>query len=52
MNRLKSLPLLFLMLFAFSTFSMASSKESIDKDANEALAKFYKEVKGGKNYLE
>lgn len=51
MNKLKSLPLLLLLLLTFSSVSMASSKESIDKDANEALSKFYKEVKGGKNYL-
>ncbi len=51
MIRLKSLPLLLVMLLAFSTISMASSKSSIDKDANEALAKFYKEVGGSKNYL-
>lgn len=51
MNKLKSLPLLLLMLLAFSTVSMASSKASIDNDANKALAKFYKEVSGSKNYL-
>ncbi len=44
MNKLKSFPLLLVMLLAFSTISMASSKSSIDKDANEALAKFYNEV--------
>ncbi len=51
MIKLKSLPLLLVMLLAFSSFSMASSKSSIDKDANEALAKFYNEVSGSKNYL-
>lgn len=51
MTRLKSLPLLLVMLLAFSTLSVASSKSSIDNDANEALETFYKEVGGGKNYL-
>lgn len=51
MYKLKSLPLLLLILLTFSSFSIASSKSSIDKDANEALAKFYKEVGGSKNYL-
>ena len=51
MFKLKALPLLLVMLLAFSSASMASSKSSIDKDANDALAKFYNEVKGSKNYL-
>ena len=51
MIKLKSLSLLLVMLLAFTNISMASSKSSIDKDANDALAKFYNEVSGSKNYL-
>jgi len=51
MIKLKSLSIILAMLLAFTNISMASSKSSIDKDANDALAKFYNEVSGSKNYL-
>ena len=53
MKKLKFLPLLFVVLLAFTTQSMAaiSSKSEIEKDANDALRTFYKEVKGSKKYL-
>jgi lipid-binding SYLF domain-containing protein len=42
------------MLLAFSTNSMATinSASEIDRDADDALRTFYKEVKGSKKYLE
>ena len=54
MKILKFLPLLLVMLLAFSTTSMATlnSANEIDKDANDALKTFYNEVKGSKKYLE
>lgn len=54
MKKLKFLPLLFVVLFAFSTQAMAtlSSKSEIENDANDALRTFYSEVKGSKKYLE
>ncbi len=51
MTRLRSISLLLFTLLTFSSVAMASSKSSIDNDANEALETFYKEVGGGKNYL-
>ncbi len=54
MKILKSLTLLLTMLIAFSTISMATmnSAKEINKDADDALQTFYKEVKGSKKYLE
>jgi lipid-binding SYLF domain-containing protein len=54
MRKLKFLPLLFVMLLAFSTTSMATmnSASEIENDANDALKLFYKEVKGSKKYLD
>ncbi len=54
MKKLKFLPLLFVMLLAFSTQSMATlnSASEIEKDSDKALKLFYKEVKGSKKYLE
>lgn len=54
MKKFKFLPLLFVMLLAFTTSSMATlnSASEIDKDANDALKTFYKEIKGSQKYLE
>ena len=54
MKILKYLPLLLVMLLAFSTASMAtvSSANEIEKDSNDALKTFYSDVNGGKKYLE
>ncbi len=54
MKIFKFLPMLFVILLAFTTNSMATlnSASEIDKDANDALRTFYKEVKGSKKYLE
>ncbi len=54
MKKLKFLPLLLVMLLAFSTQSMATlnSKSEIENDSNKALNTFYNEVKGSKKYLE
>ena len=54
MKKLTFLPLIFVMLLAFTTTSMATinSAKEIDSDANSALNTFYKEVKGSKKYLE
>ncbi len=54
MKILKYLPLLFVMLLAFSTASMATinSANEIEKHSNDALRVYYKEVNGGKKYLE
>ena len=53
MKKLKFLPLLFVVLLAFTTQSMAtiSSKSEIENDSNDALRTFYKEVKGSKKYF-
>jgi len=50
MNRFKSL-ITFVMFVTLTTLSLASTKESIDTDANKALTTFYSEVAGSKNYL-
>ena len=52
MKKLKFLPLLFVVLLAFTTQSMAtlSSKSEIENDSNDALRTFYNEVKGSKKY--
>ncbi len=54
MKIFKSIPLLLVMLLAFTTISMAldDTAEEIDNDSNEALLVFYKEVKGGKKFLD
>ena len=53
MKLLKTISLLLAMLLAFTTISMAEdTAEEIDNDANEALIVFYKEVNGGKKYLD
>lgn len=54
MKILKFLPLLLVMLLAFSTTSMAtiSSASEIERDSDDALKLFYKEVKGSKKYLD
>ena len=54
MKVFKSIPLLLVMLLAFTTTSMAldDTAEEIDNDSNEALLVFYKEVKGGKKFLD
>ena len=54
MKIFKFIPMLFVILLAFTTTSMATlnSASEIDKDANDALRTFYKEVKGSKKYLE
>ena len=54
MKILKYLPLLLVMLLAFSTASMATinSANEIEKDSNDALKTFYSDVNGGKKYLE
>jgi lipid-binding SYLF domain-containing protein len=43
--------LLFTLLFALSSVAMAESAREIEKDADETLELFYKEVKGSKAYL-
>ena len=53
MKLLKTISLLLAMLMAFSTISVAEdTAEEIDNDANEALMVFYKEVNGGKKFLD
>ncbi|MBT8344391.1 MAG: lipid-binding SYLF domain-containing protein [Sulfurovum sp.] len=53
MKLLKTIPLLLAMLLAFSTLSLAEdTAEEIDNDSNEALMVFYKEVNGGKKFLD
>ena len=53
MKLLKTISLLLAVLLAFSTISMAEdTAQEIDNDANEALIKFYKEVNGGKKFLD
>lgn len=53
MKLLKSISLLLALLLAFSTLSFAEdTAEEIDNDANEALMVFYKEVNGGKKFLD
>ncbi|MCO4845296.1 MAG: hypothetical protein KC427_04680 [Sulfurovum sp.] len=53
MKLLKTISLLLAMLFAFSTLSLAEdTAEEIDNDSNEALMVFYKEVNGGKKFLD
>ena len=54
MKIFKFISMLFVILLAFTTTSMATlnSKSEIDRDANDALRTFYKEVKGSKKYLE
>ena len=53
MKLLKTIPLILAMLLAFTTISIAEdTAEEIDNDANEALMVFYKEVNGGKKFLD
>ncbi|MBT8348988.1 MAG: lipid-binding SYLF domain-containing protein [Sulfurovum sp.] len=53
MKLLKTIPLLLAMLLAFSTLTLAEdTAEEIDNDSNEALMVFYKEVNGGKKFLD
>jgi lipid-binding SYLF domain-containing protein len=53
MKLLKTISLLLAMLLAFTTISIAEdTAEEIDNDANEALMVFYKEVNGGKKFLD
>lgn len=53
MKLLKTIPLLLAMLLAFSSISLAEdTAEEIDNDSNEALMVFYKEVNGGKKFLD
>ena len=53
MKLLKTISLLLAILLAFSTLSVAEdTAEEIDNDSNEALMVFYKEVKGGKKFLD
>lgn len=53
MKLLKTISLLLAMLLAFSTISLAEdTAEEIDNDSNEALMVFYKEVNGGKKFLD
>ena len=53
MKLLKTISILLAMLLAFTTISMAEdTAEEIDNDANEALIVFYKEVNGGKKFLD
>ena len=53
MKLLKTISLLLAILLAFTTISIAEdTAEEIDNDANEALMVFYKEVNGGKKFLD
>ena len=54
MKILRALPLLLIMLLAFSTAASASidTAQEIDNDADKALMEFYKEVHGGKRFLD
>lgn len=52
MKHLNRITTLILVLIAVTAFSYAESAKEIDMDANEALAKFYKDVPGGKKFLE
>ncbi len=51
MRKIKFLPLILIMFLTFTTLSMAESEDTINNDANEALQKFYQEVKGSQRYL-
>ena len=51
MKTLKFLPVLFVVLMAFTSLSMAKSASSLDRDANEAINKFIAENKGGDAFL-
>jgi len=51
MKTVKFLPLLFVMLAAFTTLSTAKSATQLDKDANEAINKFIADNKGGDAFL-
>lgn len=52
MRLIKFLSMVSIMLFTLSTISIAESKSEIESDANKALQKFYKDVSGGKKYLD
>ena len=53
MKLIKIIPLLLAILLAFTSISIADdTAEEIDNDANEALMVFYKEVNGGKKFLD
>ena len=53
MKLLKTISLILAMLLAFTSISLAEdTAEEIDNDANEALIVFYKEVNGGKKFLD
>ena len=54
MKLLKSIPLLLIMLIAFTTTSMATvdTAREIDNDTDKSLIEFYKEVNGAKKFLD
>ena len=54
MKLLRTLSLLAVMLLALSTAAIASidTAREIDNDADKALMEFYKEVHGGKRFLD
>jgi lipid-binding SYLF domain-containing protein len=51
MKTVKFLPVILVMLMAFTSLSMAKSASSLDRDANEAINKFIAENKGGDAFL-
>ena len=51
MKNYKFLPILFVMLLALTSNTMAKSAEEIDKDANAAINMFIEENKGGDAFL-
>lgn len=51
MKTLKFLPVLLVVLMAFTSLSMAKSADELDKDANEAINKFIADNKGGDAFL-
>lgn len=51
MKNYKFLPLLFVMLLALTSNTMAKSTDEIDKDANAAINQFIEENKGGDAFL-
>jgi len=51
MKTVKFLPVILVMLMAFTSLTMAKSASSLDRDANEAINKFIAENKGGDAFL-
>jgi len=52
MKMMKTISVLFIAFMAMTTLTLADSARELDVDANEALQEFYKEVPGGKKFLD